>query len=40
LVAVKAPKDYRIDIGQPVSITIPTTACHLFNLKTGARLLA
>ena len=40
LVAVKAPKDYRIDIGHPVSITIPTTACHLFNVKTGARLLA
>jgi len=36
-VAVKAPKDYRIDIGQPVSIAIPTTACHLFNVKTGAR---
>ena len=40
LVAVKAPKDYRIDIGQSVSIAIPTTACHLFNVKTGARLLA
>ena len=40
LVAVKAPKDYRIDIGQSVSITIPTTACHLFNVKTGARLSA
>ena len=40
LVAVKAPKDYRIDIGQPVSIAIPTTACHLFNVKTGARLSA
>jgi multiple sugar transport system ATP-binding protein len=40
LVAVKAPKDYRIDIGQSVSITIPTTACHVFNVKTGARLLA
>ncbi|MEI6797677.1 MAG: ABC transporter ATP-binding protein [Pseudomonadota bacterium] len=40
LVAVKAPKDYRIEIGQSVSITIPTTACHVFNVKTGARLLA
>ena len=40
LVAVKAPKDYRIDIGQSVSIAIPTTACHLFNVKTGARLSA
>ena len=40
LVALKAPKDYRIDIGQSVSIAIPTTACHLFNVKTGARLSA
>jgi multiple sugar transport system ATP-binding protein len=40
LLAVKATKDYRIDIGHPVSITIPTTACHLFNVKTGARLSA
>ena len=40
LVAVKAPKDYRIDIGQSVSIAIPTTTCHLFNVKTGARLSA
>jgi multiple sugar transport system ATP-binding protein len=40
LVAVKALKDYRIDIGQSVSIAIPTTACHLFNVKTGARLSA
>jgi multiple sugar transport system ATP-binding protein len=40
LVAVKAPKDYRIDIGQPVSIAIPTTACHLFYVKTGERLSA
>jgi multiple sugar transport system ATP-binding protein len=40
LVAVKAPKDYRIDIGQSVSIAIPTAACHLFNVKTGARLSA
>jgi multiple sugar transport system ATP-binding protein len=40
LVAVKAPKDYRIDIGQSVSIVIPTAACHLFNVKTGARLSA
>ncbi len=40
LVAVKAPKDYRIEIGQPVSISLPPTACHLFDAKTGARLLA
>ncbi len=40
LVAVKAPKDYRVEIGQPVSITVPTTACHVFDATTGARLSA
>jgi multiple sugar transport system ATP-binding protein len=40
LVAVKAPKDYRIDIGQPVSIHLPPHECHLFNAKTGVRLQA
>lgn len=40
LVAVKAPKDYRVEIGQPVSISLPPTACHLFDAKTGARLSA
>lgn len=40
LVAVKASKDYRAEIGEGVSITVPATACHLFDFKTGDRLRA
>jgi multiple sugar transport system ATP-binding protein len=40
LVAVKSPKDYRVEIGEPVSIAVPSTACHLFDAKTGMRLSA
>jgi multiple sugar transport system ATP-binding protein len=40
LVAVKAPKDYRAEIGEGVSITLPAAACHLFDAKTGDRLKA
>jgi multiple sugar transport system ATP-binding protein len=38
LVSVKAAKDYRIGIGQPVSIRVPTEICHLFDAGSGARL--
>jgi multiple sugar transport system ATP-binding protein len=38
LVAVKAPKDYRAEIGAPVSITLPAAACHLFHHETGERI--
>jgi len=38
LVSVKAGKDYRADIGQDVSISIPADICHLFDKKTGARM--
>ena len=38
LVAVKAPKDYRAEIGQPVAIRVPAAACHLFDTASGARL--
>ena len=38
LVAVKAAKDYRADIGDPVSFAIPTEICHLFDPATGQRL--
>jgi multiple sugar transport system ATP-binding protein len=38
LVAVKAPKDYRVTIGEAVSITVPAAACHLFDARTGDRL--
>ncbi len=38
LVAVRAPKDFRIQIGAPLHIRVPLTAVHLFDAKTGARL--
>jgi multiple sugar transport system ATP-binding protein len=38
LVSVKAAKDYRVKIGAPVQISIPTQACHLFSTETGASL--
>ena len=38
MVAVKAAKDYRAKIGEHVSISIPKTACHLFDSASGARI--
>ena len=38
LVAVRAPKDFRIDIGAPLQIKVPLTVVHLFDAATGARL--
>ncbi|SMC94268.1 TOBE domain-containing protein [Primorskyibacter flagellatus] len=38
LVSVKAHKDFRAEIGDPVSFSVPAEICHLFNTKTGARL--
>jgi multiple sugar transport system ATP-binding protein len=38
LVAVKAPKDFRAEIGDPVEIAIPPGICHLFDRASGARL--
>jgi multiple sugar transport system ATP-binding protein len=38
LVAVKAPKEFRADIGTPVSATVPVELCHLFDAETGRRL--
>jgi multiple sugar transport system ATP-binding protein len=38
LVSVKAPKDFRIEIGAPVRIAVPTGACHLFHTDSGARV--
>jgi multiple sugar transport system ATP-binding protein len=38
LVAVKAPKDYRAAIGQPVAMRVPVAACHLFDATSGERL--
>jgi multiple sugar transport system ATP-binding protein len=38
LVAVRAPKDFRIEIGAPLNIAVPPTALHLFHTETGARV--
>ena len=37
LVSVKASKDYRTEIGNEVSFSVPASICHLFDAKTGAR---
>ncbi|MEC8195995.1 MAG: TOBE domain-containing protein, partial [Pseudomonadota bacterium] len=38
LVAVRAPKDYRSEIGDTVSLSVPAEICHLFDAETGARI--
>ncbi|NNF91299.1 MAG: ABC transporter ATP-binding protein [Boseongicola sp.] len=38
LIAVKADKEFRIEIGDMVNIAVPTTACHLFDATSGERL--
>lgn len=38
LVSVKAAKDYRSEIGDMVSVSIPAEICHLFDGKSGERL--
>lgn len=40
LIAVRADKTYRAEIGDPVSIHVPTDCLHLFDTNTGARLSA
>ncbi|TCD15110.1 ABC transporter ATP-binding protein [Oricola cellulosilytica] len=37
LVSVKAHKEYRAEIGQEISISVPAQICHLFDSRTGAR---
>ncbi|MEO1105036.1 MAG: ABC transporter ATP-binding protein, partial [Pseudomonadota bacterium] len=37
LVSVKADKSYRAEIGQMVSISVPTDICHIFDRDSGAR---
>ncbi len=37
LVSVKAHKEFRAEIGQDVSISVPGEICHLFDSETGAR---
>ncbi|MEM9247484.1 MAG: sn-glycerol-3-phosphate ABC transporter ATP-binding protein UgpC [Pseudomonadota bacterium] len=38
LVAVKAHKDYRIEIGQTAHFAVPAAICHLFDATTGERV--
>jgi len=38
LVAVKASKDYRARIGEPVGIALPQGITHLFDAGTGRRI--
>ena len=38
LVSIRAHKDFRIDIGAPLHVAIPTDKIHLFDAKTGTRL--
>ena len=38
MVSVKAPKEYRAEIDEPFSASIPASACHLFDAKTGKRI--
>jgi multiple sugar transport system ATP-binding protein len=38
LVQVKADKTFRTEIGDQVSIRVPTDHCHLFDAQTGARI--
>ena len=38
LVSVKAHKDFRVEIGQEVSVVVPAAICHLFDRDTAARI--
>ena len=38
LVSVKVGKDFTAEIGQPISVVVPPSACHLFDTRTGTRL--
>ena len=38
LVAVKAHKEFRTEIGSEVHISVPEASCHLFDSQTGERL--
>ena len=38
LVSVKAGKEYRAEIGEPVGAAVPAGICHLFDAQSGERL--
>ena len=39
LINVKAHKDFRAEIGDTLSVSIPAEICHVFDQETGARLM-
>ncbi|MXQ08091.1 sn-glycerol-3-phosphate ABC transporter ATP-binding protein UgpC [Alphaproteobacteria bacterium GH1-50] len=38
LVSVKAPKDFRAEIGDPFAASVPAGICHLFDATSGERI--
>ncbi len=38
IVAIKADKDYRAKIGDPIHASVPVGICHLFDAESGAHL--
>ena len=38
IASVRAAKDYRAEIGEPVSVSIPPDICHIFDAQSGERL--
>ncbi|MEL6679265.1 MAG: ABC transporter ATP-binding protein [Pseudomonadota bacterium] len=38
MISVKAGKEFRAEIGDAVSLSVPASICHLFDAETGARL--
>jgi multiple sugar transport system ATP-binding protein len=38
IAAVKAAKDFRVEIGETTHIAVPAAACHLFDEATGRRI--
>ncbi|MFK7745761.1 MAG: ABC transporter ATP-binding protein [Roseobacter sp.] len=38
LVSVKAHKEFRAEIGDMISFSVPVTICHLFDKQSGARI--
>lgn len=38
LIAVQAPKDSRVEISDPVSLSVPAGICHLFEETGGQRI--
>ncbi|MEO0831458.1 MAG: TOBE domain-containing protein, partial [Pseudomonadota bacterium] len=37
MVSVKAGKDFRAEIGEPIAFSVPSGVCHLFERNSGMR---